>query len=289
MFEGFTLDQVDVGDAVLRVRHGGSGPPIVLLHGHPRTHTTWYAVAPALADAGFTVVCPDLRGYGQSSKPLTDAEHTPYSARVKANDIVALMGALGHERFAAVGHDRGSYVAYRTALDHPDRVSKLVVMDSVPAVEALERCRDKFAAAWWHWWFFAQSEQPAERVICADPDTWYKVWTDNSPEHLGPENHADFLAAVRNPATVHAMLEDYRAGLGPDRQADEADREIGRKISCPVLALWSTRDDLEDLYGDPVAVWKPWCDQVSGHGIDSTHHVAENAPAELVRSLRAFL
>ncbi|WP_344172321.1 alpha/beta hydrolase [Kribbella lupini] len=130
MFEGFTLDHIDVGDAVLRVRYGGSGPPVVLLQGHPRTHTTWYAVAPALANAGFSVVCPDLRGYGGSSKPITDAEHTPYSARAKAYDIVGLMSALGHERFAVVGHDRGCYVAYRTALDHPGRVSKLVVMDA---------------------------------------------------------------------------------------------------------------------------------------------------------------
>jgi haloacetate dehalogenase len=206
-----------------------------------------------------------------------------------AEDVVGLMDALGHERFAVVGHDRGSYVAYRTALDHPGRVSKLVVVDSVPAVEALERCGAEFAAAWWHWWFFAQQDKPAERVICADPETWYDAWTKNSPQALGPENHADFLAAIRNPATVHAMLEDYRAGITVDRRNDEADRAAGRRIECPTLALWSTDDDMEQIYGDVVAVWRPWCREVEGHGIKSTHHVAERNPDDLVRSLRAFL
>ncbi|MEU4192380.1 alpha/beta hydrolase [Kribbella sp. NPDC026611] len=289
VFEDFTLKQLDVDGQSIRVRYGGSGPAVVLLHGHPRTHTTWYAVAPELAAAGYTVVCPDLRGYGQSGKPVTDADHTPYSKRAMALDVVGLMDALGHQSFAVAGHDRGSYVAYRTALDHPDRVSKLVVMDSVPAVEALERCGAEFAAAWWHWWFFAQSEKPAERVICADPETWYNAWTSNSPQALGPENHADFLAAIRNPATVHAMLEDYRAGLTIDRYNDEVDRSEGRRITCPTLALWSTDDDMEQIYGDVVAVWRPWCHEVDGYGIKSTHHIAERNPKDLVRALRSFL
>jgi haloacetate dehalogenase len=289
MFEDFQLEHVDTGDVIVRVRYGGTGPAVVLFHGHPRTHTTWYAVAPALARAGYTVVCPDLRGYGRSGKPASDADHTPYSKRAMAADVVALMDHMGHERFAVVGHDRGSYVAYRTALDHPDRVTKLVVMDGVPVVEALERCDARFAAMWWHWWFFAQTAKPAERVICADPETWYQAWTTNSPDALGPENHADFLAAIRDPATVHAMVVDYRAGLGVDRRADEADRAAGRRVECPTLMLWSTLDDMEEVYGDPVAVWKPWCRQVTGRGIESTHHIAENAAADLVDCLTDFL
>ena len=289
MFEDFRLEHVDTGEVIVRVRYGGTGPAVVLLHGHPRTHTTWYAVAPALARAGYTVVCPDLRGYGRSGKPASDADHTPYSKRAMAADVVALMDHMGHERFAVVGHDRGSYVAYRTALDHPDRVTKLVVMDGVPVVEALERCDARFAAMWWHWWFLAQTAKPAERVICADPETWYQAWTTNSPDALGPENHADFLAAIRDPATVHAMVEDYRAGLGVDRRADEADRAAGRRVECPTLMLWSTLDDMEEVYGDPVAVWKPWCRQVTGRGIESTHHIAENAAADLVDCLTDFL
>jgi haloacetate dehalogenase len=289
MFEDFRLDYVDIGEIVVRVRYGGTGPAVVLLHGHPRTHCTWYAVAPALVRAGYTVVCPDLRGYGRSGKPASDAAHTPYSKRAMAADVIGLMDQLGHERFAVAGHDRGSYVAYRTALDHADRVGKLVVMDAVPVVEALERCDARFAAMWWHWWFFAQTAKPAERVICADPETWYQAWTTNSPDALGPENHADFLASIRDPATVHAMVEDYRAGLGVDRRADEADRAAGRHIECPTLVLWSTLDDMEELYGDPVAVWKPWCRQVIGRGIESTHHIAENAADDLVHCLTEFL
>ncbi|WBQ02813.1 alpha/beta fold hydrolase [Kribbella sp. CA-293567] len=288
MFDGFALERVDVGGLSLRVRHGGAGAPVVLLHGHPRTHTTWWQVAPRLAEE-FTVVCPDLRGYGESDKPAADEAHSQYSKRAMAGDVVRLMSALGHERFAVVGHDRGSYVAYRAALDSPERVTKLVVIDGVPLVEALERCDAKFAAEWWHWWFFGQLEKPAERVICADPETWYNAWTSNGPAQLGPENHSDFLAAIRNPATVHAMLEDYRAGLGVDRQADEDDRAAGRQLACPTMMLWSTQDDMEKIYGDPLEVWRPWCPQIVGHGIDSTHHVAENNPDELARSLADFL
>jgi haloacetate dehalogenase len=259
VFDGFSLERVDVGEVSLRVRHGGTGPAVVLLHGHPRTHTTWYEVAPALVDAGFSVVCPDLRGYGESDKPASDDRHTQYSKRAMAADVTELMVALGHDEFAVVGHDRGSQVAYRTALDHPEVVTKLVVIDGVPVVEALERCDAEFALAWWHWWFLAQTAKPAERVICADPETWYEAWTVNSPDALGPENHADFLAAIRNPATVHAMVEDYRAGPTIDREIDEADRAAGRQISCPTMMLWSTRDDMEKIYGDPLAVWQSWC------------------------------
>jgi pimeloyl-ACP methyl ester carboxylesterase len=159
-FDGFTLDRVDVGEVNLRVRHGGSGPGLLLLHGHPRTHTTWHRVAPQLAES-YTVVCPDLRGYGKSSKPPTDAAHAPYSKRVMANDCVNLMRALGHERFVVAGHDRGSYVALRLALDHPDAIGGLIVMDSVPIGEALARCDAQFAQAWWHWFFLGQPETPS--------------------------------------------------------------------------------------------------------------------------------
>src|SRR3712207_1431677 len=172
MFKGFALDRIDVGEAVLRVRHGGDGPPVLLLHGHPRTHTTWHRVAPLLA-ADHTVVCPDLRGYGQSSKPSTTPDHAPYSKRAMAGDCLALMRALGYERFAVVGHDRGAYVAFRLAMDQPAAVTRLVVMDAVPIGEALARCDATFAVRWWHWFFLGQTAKPAELVINADPDAWY--------------------------------------------------------------------------------------------------------------------
>src|SRR5215218_5297241 len=152
MFEGFTVERVDVGEAELRVRHGGTGPPLVLLHGHPRTHTTWHKVAPLLAPR-FTVVCPDLRGYGASSKPATTPDHAPYSKRAMGRDVVALMGRLGHDRFALAGHDRGALVAFRAAMDHPGAVDRLVAMDGLPVIEHVERCDARFAKAWWHWFF----------------------------------------------------------------------------------------------------------------------------------------
>lgn len=289
-FEGFTEARIGVADDVgLRVRAGGSGPPVVLLHGHPRTHTTWHRVAPLLVAAGHTVVCPDLRGYGRSSKPPTPADHAPYSKRAMAGDVLALMRALGHERFAVVGHDRGGYVAFRLAMDHPEAVTHLAVLDCIPIVEHLERCDARFAAAWWHWFFFAQPDKP-ERAITADPVAWYGADAPGRVEALGPENHADHLAAISDPATVRAMLEDYRAGLGVDRAAEEADRAAGRRVVCPTLVLWSSRDDLEELHGDPRAIWAAWTADLRGGGsIDSGHHMAEDAPEPLAADLARFL
>jgi len=252
------------------VRHGGSGPAVLLLHGHPRTHATWHRVAPRLA-AHHTVVCPDLRGYGESSKV------PPYTKRAMAADMLALMHALGHERFAVVGHDRGAYVASRLALDHPEHVTHLVVMDAVPIAEALARADARFAASWWHWFFFGQTDKPAERVINADPDAWYRV----DRELMGEEAYADLRRALHDPEVVHAMLEDYRAGLREDREADEADRAARRKVRCPLLVIWAARDDLEALYGDPLEVWRDWAVELSGLRLDSGHHMAEEVPREL--------
>ncbi|GGD18430.1 hypothetical protein GCM10011335_21610 [Aureimonas glaciei] len=170
------------------------------------------------------------------------------------------------------------------AMDHPQNVTHLAVLDGVPIIEALERCGETFARAWWHWFFFAQPEKP-ERAILADPDAWYT----GSPEMMGPANYENFRVATRDPATVHGMIEDYRAGLGIDRAHDAEDRRLGRRIQCPTLCLWSLRDDLEMLYGDVLAVWRPWTTTLSGHGIDCGHHMAEEAPEELGRALRAFL
>ncbi len=288
--DGFGELIADGADGVrLRVRVGGDGPPVVLLHGHPRTHTTWHRVAPLLAEAGHTVVCPDLRGYGLSSKPPTTDDHAPYSKRAMAGDVVALMRGLGSERFAVVGHDRGSYVAMRTALDHPGAVTHLAVLDSIPIAEALDRTDARFAAAWWHWFFFAQPDKP-ERAIGADPDAWYGALAPEKAAQMGEENHADFRRAIHDPATVRAMLEDYRAGLGVDRAADEADRAAGRRITCPTLVLWSARDDLEELHGDPREIWARWTADLRGGGrIDSGHHMAEEAPEELAAALVPFL
>lgn len=283
MFEGFTTDQISVGDASISVRHGGDGPAVVLLHGHPRTSATWHWVAPQLVRRGFTVVCPDLRGYGRSRAPAPTSDHSAHSKRAAAGDVVAVMHALGHTRFGLAGHDRGSYVALRLALDHPVAVSRLALLDCIPISEHLSRITSEFATRWWHWFFFAQPDIP-ERVINADPDGWYR----GDPEAMGQGNYDEWREATRNPDVVRAMIEDYRAGLTIDRQHEEADRAAGNRLRLPLLVLWSQRDDLENLYGDPLAIWHDWADDVRGRSIDSGHHMAEEAPNAVAASLGAF-
>jgi haloacetate dehalogenase len=283
MFEGFEEDRIDLGDSSIFVRHGGDGPPVVLLHGHPRTSATWHRVAPLLVRRGFTVICPDLRGYGRSRAPAPSADHSAHSKRAAARDIAEVARALGHRRFALAGHDRGSYVGLRLALDRPEAVSRLALLDCLPISEHLSRITAEFATRWWHWFFFAQPEIP-ERVINTDPDGWYH----GDPVAMGQENYNEWRAAVRNPRVVRAMLEDYRAGLAVDRQHEETDRAAGRRVSSPLLVLWSKRDDLEDLYGDPLAIWRTWAEDLRGHSIDSGHHMAEEAPEALAASLGDF-
>jgi haloacetate dehalogenase len=257
---------------------------VLLVHGHPRTAATWHQVAPLLAAAGFRVVCPDMRGYGRSSTPPVARDHRQQSKRAVADELIELMRALGHENFVPVGHDRGCYVAFRMALDHAEVVTKLVVMDGVPILDALERCDARFAERWYHWFFFAQPETP-ERVINSDPLAWYRP----DPELMGPDNFAELVEAINDPQTVRAMLEDYRAGLGVDREHDLADRSAGRRITCPTLYLWSTRDDMELLYGNPMDVWRGWASDLRGWAIDSGHHMAEENPRAVADSLINFL
>ncbi len=285
MFEGFTEEMVDAGGLELFVRHrGDGGPAVLLLHGHPRTSATWHRVAPQLVARGLTVVCADLPGYGRSGKPAPSPDHVSHSKRAGARRLADAMKALGHDKFAVVGHDRGSYFAFRLALDHPERVSRVVLLDCLPISEHLDRTDARFATAWWHWFFFAQADIP-ERVINADPDAWYR----GDPQLMGLENYDEWRAAMRDPAVVRGMLEDYRAGLTVDARDERADREAGCRLRQPLLVLWSLRDDLADLYGDPLLIWRDWADDVTGYGLDSGHHVAELAPDDLVAAVGRFL
>ncbi|ONI87079.1 alpha/beta hydrolase [Actinosynnema sp. ALI-1.44] len=284
MFEGFVAETVDGDGLPIFVRHAGSGPVVLLLHGHPRTSATWHWVAPQLVAQGYTVVCADLPGYGRSGKPVPAEDHEPHSKRAGARRLLAAMRSLGFDRFAVVGHDRGSYFALRLAMDHPQQVVAAVLVDCLPISEHLDRITARFATEWWHWFFFAQPEIP-ERVINADPDSWYR----GDPDSMGHENHAEWRAAVRDPEVVRGMLEDYRAGVTVDYRDETADRVAGRTLKQPVLVLWSLRDDLEQLYGDPLSIWREWATDVTGHGIDSGHHVAELAPDEFTTSVVTFL
>lgn len=273
MFDGFELAEI----GGLRLRRGGNGPPVLLLHGHPQTHAMWHAVAPVLA-ADHTVIAADLPGYG-GSKPVASG-----SKREMANVLVAAMGELGFERFAIAGHDRGGRCTYRLALDHPDAVERLAVLDIVPTAEMWRRADKEFGLVDWHWFFLAQPEPFPERLIAAAPDTFY-FRGDRSRFH--PEALADYLAAVHDPEVIHAMCEDYRAGATVDHEQDEADLAAGRRIASPLLALWAGRDELGRWF-DVLATWQRWADDVTGRPLDCGHFLAEEAADEVAGELRSF-
>ena len=274
---------VDTGDATIRVRRGGEGPPVLLLHGHPQTHVMWHKVAPLLAQ-DFTVVAADLRGYGRSSKPESTNDHFPYSKRVMAMDQIALMAAFGFDEFSVVGHDRGGRCAYRMALDHPGRVRKLAVLDIIPTGEAFRRTNMDFAMGYWHWFFLSQPYDLPESMINADPEKYY---FRTGRERFAPEALADYLESVHNPETIHAICEDYRAAATIDTKLDEADR-ARRKITCPTLVLWGLQTKLQEWY-DVLSIWRDWAENVQGHGIDCGHYLAEEAPEETYEALHDFL
>jgi len=282
MFPGFELSMISVGDVTIRVRHGGEGPPLLLLHGHPQTHAMWHLVAPLLA-RDFKVVAADLTGYGDSSKPPSDERHEPYSKRAMAKVQVEVMRHLGFERFHLAGHDRGGRCAYRLALDHPERVTKLAVLDIVPTGEHFRRTDMRFALGYWHWFFLAQPAPMPERLMAADPDAFYF----RGNRHLfDPEALADYLRCIGNPATIHAFCEDYRAGAGIDFQLDEADRGR-RRIDCPTLVLWGRHGSLDHWY-DVLGIWREWAKDVQGQALDCGHYLAEEAPEETYRCLHRF-
>jgi haloacetate dehalogenase len=289
MLEGFEEGRIDTGEAVIRVRHGGSGPPVLLLHGIPETHLMWHAVAPRLA-RDFTVVLADLRGYGESSKPPSTPNHAPYSKRVMARDQIEVMRRLGFDRFALVGHDRGARCAYRAALDHPRRVVKLAVLDIVPTGEAFARADLRFGLAYWLWFFLAQPQHFPERIIGRGPRLFLDYMLDqwSGPGAHFPEDvRAEYLRAFSDPSTLHAICEEYRAAATLDYQHDLADRGR-RRISCPVLALWSAQGPLSSWY-DVLGVWRDWADDVRGRALDCGHFLPEEAPEETYQELHAFL
>jgi haloacetate dehalogenase len=283
MFEGFQLSRIDVGEATLRVRHGGSGPPLLLLHGYPQTHMMWGRVAGDLA-RDFTVIAPDLRGYGESTGPAAAVDHETYSKRAMARDAVALMAHFGFDRFDVAGHDRGGRVGYRLALDHPQAVRRLSLLDIVPTAEVYARAETRLGLSYWHWFFLPQPHPFPETVIGADPE--YFFFRGGGERLYGAEALADYRAACRRPSVIHAMCEDYRAGATYDRAADEADRGE-RRIACPVQVLWGAKGALPGLY-DVLAVWRDWADDVRGQAIDAGHFIPEERPAETAAALRAF-
>jgi haloacetate dehalogenase len=266
----------------------GDGPPLLLLHGFPQTHVMWHAVAPRLAER-FTVVAADLPGYGGSFRPPVSEDHAPHSKRALAADLVAAMEALGHSEFAVIGHDRGARVAYRMALDHPERVIRLAVLDVVPTGEIWARADATFAMGYWHWAFLAQPAPLPEKMLLAAPEA---VWI--AAERLGlkagdprfPTETLDaYRAQLADPATVEAMCEDYRAGA----TIDVANDREGGTIACPVLALWGADGALPRFYPDPLELWRSLAPNVTGRAIDNAgHFLAEDQPDEVMRELLDF-
>jgi haloacetate dehalogenase len=283
MFEGFRLSTIDAPQASIRVRHGGSGPPLLLLHGSPQTHVMWHLIAPRLAEE-FTVIATDLRGYGDSSKPESAPDHEPYSKRTMAFDQVEVMKHFGFERFALCGHDRGGRVGYRMALDHPGVVTKLAVLDIVPTWEAFSRADMAFGLSYWHWFFLAQPYDLPERLLAADPE---KTLFRGGSELFHPEAMEEYVRCLRDPETIHATCEDYRAAATLDYEHDAKDRREGRRLACPVLALWGRQGFLEKHY-DVLEVWRAWAEEARGRVLECGHYLPEEAPEETYAELRTF-
>ena len=289
------IEPIDVSTSAttLHLRRLGSGPALLLLHGFPETHLMWRSVAPLLARR-FTVVCPDLRGYGRSGCPPSTLEHAPYAKRAMANDMASLMERLGFPRFSVVGHDRGGRVAYRLALDHPERVERLAVLDILPISDAWKRADARLALGYWPWSLLAQPEPLPERLVLAAPDAVVdnalSAW-GSSAGAFGPEIRAAYIEALSDPVHVHAICEEYRAAATLDREHDLDDRRAGRRIACPTLVLWSGEGALATWYedaGGPLAVWRHWAGEVSGGPLDGGHFFPEELPEKTAEALGEF-
>jgi haloacetate dehalogenase len=286
MLEGFARRRLAVNGTEIHFAIGGDGPPLMLLHGYPQTHVIWHKIAPSLT-RDFTVVAPDLRGYGDSGKPDGGADHAGYAKRTMAQDQVELMAALGFERFAFVGHDRGARVGHRLALDHPERVSRLALLDIVPTLDFYRTINQRTATAYYHWFFLIQPADFPERLIGADPDA-YLDWQFSrlGGAGLDPAARAEYARCFRDPRTIHATCEDYRAAATIDLRHDEADRD--RKIACPLLLLWGSRGVVGRNF-DVLAVWRDRATHLEGRALDCGHYLPEEAPAETEAELRRFL
>ena len=288
LFPGFETRRVATRGGAIHLVHGGDGPPLLLMHGYPQTHAIWHRIAPRLA-LRFSVVAADLRGYGDSSKPRGLPDHSNYSKRALAQDMVEAMAALGFDAFRVVGHDRGARVAHRMALDHPARIVKAAVLDIVPTRTMYQRTDRTFATAYYHWFFLIRPAPLPETLIGADPEFYLKSHLGARYAGLAPFDPlalAEYVRCFVDPATIHATCEDYRAAAGIDLEHDEAD--LGRKMGCPLLVLWGRHGIMERCF-NPLIDWAERADNVSGSALDCGHYLPEEAPDRVLRELMQFL
>ncbi|CAN5352488.1 alpha/beta hydrolase [soil metagenome] len=291
LFPGFNSQRIDTADGVfINVVTGGHGPPLVLLHGHPETHAIWHAVAATLADR-FSVVMCDLRGYGDSAKPEGLPDHSTYSKRAMASDIVTVMAALGHARFKVLAHDRGGRVAHRMAADHPEAVERLVVLDIAPTLAMYEQTSEAFARAYWHWFFLIQPAPMPERLIEASPFGYLRDVMGNRSAGLAPFDPralAEYERCLSLPGAAHGLCEDYRAAASIDLVHDRADRDAGRRLAMPMRVFWGAEGVIQKCF-DPIAEWQRVADDVDGHALPCGHYIPEEAPEELLKVVLPFL
>ncbi len=287
MFEGFTRERIKTSGAEINLVRAGNGPPLLLLHGYPQCHVLWHKIAPRLAE-DFTVVAADLRGYGDSAKPEGDPEHVTYSKRATAQDQVEVMEALGFRQFFVTGHDRGGRVTHRMALDHADRVLKWSVLDIVPTHKIFATTDRRIATGYYHWFFLIQPSPMPETLIGADPDYYLRTKLGSwgaGPDAFTPEAMAEYLRCFRDPKTIHASCEDYRAAATIDLAHDEADLAI--KVQAPLLVLWGRRGLMEEYY-DVLETWRERAANVTGRALECGHFLPEEAPEETYRALHDF-
>ena len=290
MFQEFERLRLKVNGEEISLVLGGSGPPLLLLHGHPQTHAIWHKVASTLARE-FTVVATDLRGYGDSGKPHGLADHSNYSKRVMAQDHVEVMSALGHARFRVLAHDRGARVAHRMAVDHPERVLRLVTLDIAPTLAMYEKTNLEFAARYFHWFFLIRPFPFPETLISADPKLYLKHTMESRSAGLAPfspDAYAEYTRCILDPRTVHGICEDYRASAGIDLDHDRTDLAQGRKVGCPMLVLWGAQGVVGKVV-DPLAEWNLVARDVRGKSLDCGHYMAEEAPEAILAEVLPFL
>lgn len=290
MFTSYTHELRLVNGLNIHCRIGGEGPPLLLLHGHPQTHVIWHKVADQLAE-NFTVVAADLRGYGDSDKPPASDASASYSKRIMARDQLMLMQSFGFTQFSVLAHDRGARVAHRLALDHPDAVSRMVLLDIAPTLAMYTQANEEFARAYWHWFFLIRPTPLPETLIEADPENYLRTVMGTRSAGMGPftdDAFSEYLRCLKLPGAAIAICEDYRASAGLDLEHDQADIDAGNKLKCPLLALWGEKGTVGRCFS-PLHEWQKVALNVEGNALASGHYIAEEIPELLLEYTLDFL